>query len=197
MVPNQSDRPAFSWRPTCRQKSVMSRHRDARAEVDAVEACHLVRGTGAVPSGPWVRRVEARPWPNLPEEASTVPETRHTKQSVGVDVALDCPCSSGPATKSTCPLIDLWTAAPPDPGATWRRTGDTIETLTLRPSVLRLSDCRWHGFVTNAKLSPADHSNTAIVAEVAHHRLANHLRVGGRAWPPAPASRRASRAQRE
>ena len=37
----------------------------------------------------------------------------------------------------------------PRPKAQWDRTGETFETLTLRPSILRLGGCAWHGFITN------------------------------------------------
>lgn len=35
----------------------------------------------------------------------------------------------------------------------WQRTGDTIDTLTLKPSIQRMDPggCRWHGFVTNGE----------------------------------------------
>ena len=69
----------------------------------------------------------------------------------GVGVALDCPCGSEACNKIYVPFDRPLDGSAPDPGATWQRTGDTIETLTLRPSVLRLSDCRWHGFVTNGE----------------------------------------------
>lgn len=36
---------------------------------------------------------------------------------------------------------------------TWDRTGDTIDTITLKPSIQRMDPggCRWHGFVTNGE----------------------------------------------
>lgn len=37
----------------------------------------------------------------------------------------------------------------------WERTGDTIETLTLRPSIQRKQingeGCTWHGYITNGE----------------------------------------------
>jgi hypothetical protein len=35
----------------------------------------------------------------------------------------------------------------------WRRTGDTFDTLTLTPSILRIGGCGWHGFVTNGEVT--------------------------------------------
>ena len=38
----------------------------------------------------------------------------------------------------------------------WQRTGDTFESLTLTPSILRRRDrggCGWHGFITNGEVT--------------------------------------------
>lgn len=63
----------------------------------------------------------------------------------GVGVGFDCPCGCGEA-------IFVPFANPLDGGPAiqrgWVRTGETMETLTLTPSILRLSGCRWHGWVT-------------------------------------------------
>jgi len=75
----------------------------------------------------------------------------------GVGVIFKCPCGKqhheydmvfvgftnpldgGPPIRDSAPL--------------WERTGDTIETLTLRPSILRTdpNGCGWHGYVTNGE----------------------------------------------
>lgn len=69
----------------------------------------------------------------------------------GVGIVMDCPCGcdsqlyvgfhnpldGGPALESGSPR--------------WSRTGDTIETLTLTPSVLRKGPCGWHGFITDGE----------------------------------------------
>jgi hypothetical protein len=38
---------------------------------------------------------------------------------------------------------------------TWQRTGDTFETLTLSPSILRTRPygCGWHGFITDGEVT--------------------------------------------
>lgn len=69
----------------------------------------------------------------------------------GVGVIFNCPCG--------CPdevYVDF--ANPLDGGPplknlrhAWERTGDTIETLTLRPSIQRVGGCAWHGYVTNGE----------------------------------------------
>jgi hypothetical protein len=76
-------------------------------------------------------------------------------ERVGVGVMLTCPCG-------TCDEHhDLYVpfANPLDGGPAlehgknngWQRTGDTFETLTLTPSILRTRPhgCGWHGFITN------------------------------------------------
>lgn len=73
----------------------------------------------------------------------------------GVGVAFDCPCGCG--THCYVPF-----ANPLDGGPTlqserlgWQRTGETFETLTLTPSILRSKEhggCGWHGFVTNGEV---------------------------------------------
>lgn len=76
-------------------------------------------------------------------------------------VAFDCPCGCGKRR-----LITF--KNPPGMGeglgqiaglrrseSGWERTGDTFETLTLRPSIwakrdeLRPENCDWHGFLTD------------------------------------------------
>lgn len=34
----------------------------------------------------------------------------------------------------------------------WSREGDTIETLTLHPSIQRLDGCKWHGWIRNGEI---------------------------------------------
>ena len=81
------------------------------------------------------------------KNGNPVPE-RH-----GIGITFDCPCG-----------CDVWGhvsfSNPLDGGAprispgepTWTRTGDTFETLTLSPSILRSKDkggCGWHGWIKN------------------------------------------------
>lgn len=74
-----------------------------------------------------------------------------------VGVSFDCPSGcgepafipfenpedGGPAVKTT----------PNHPA--WHREGDSFETLTLRPSILRRGGCGWHGFLTNGEFTKA------------------------------------------
>lgn len=68
----------------------------------------------------------------------------------GVGIGCDCPCGT-----EGCWLAVYFTN-PLDGGPTlegvavsWQRTGDTFETLTLRPSLQRRGGCDWHGFLTD------------------------------------------------
>ncbi len=69
-----------------------------------------------------------------------------------VGVAFSCPCG---ACGKDCYILFQ---NPPDGGpccdATqrhWQRSGDTFETLSLTPSILRKDGCCWHGYITNGE----------------------------------------------
>jgi hypothetical protein len=73
---------------------------------------------------------------------------------IGVGVIFACPC--GDAT-SECyvPFANPLDGGPQYGPQGWQRTGDTMEMLTLTPSVLRTYSacgCQWHGFVTNGEV---------------------------------------------
>ncbi|MGE0362783.1 MAG: DUF6527 family protein [Vicinamibacterales bacterium] len=81
----------------------------------------------------------------------------------GVGVIFRCPCGNG-ADEHECyvPFRNPLDGGPPaDPGGWngsggWQRTGDTFETLTLTPSILRNRShggCGWHGFITNGEVT--------------------------------------------
>lgn len=77
-----------------------------------------------------------------------VPERR------GVAVSFLCPCGRRDYDNGHTPRVAVHMSPPldggaPDTGHTWVRTGDTFETLALRPSIQRVGGCAWHGFVTN------------------------------------------------
>lgn len=72
----------------------------------------------------------------------------------GVAVSFNCPCGSAECQRACIMLTN-----PIDGGSsvqdgqpTWERTGDTFETLSLTPSIQRVSDCRWHGLITNGEV---------------------------------------------
>lgn len=84
-------------------------------------------------------------------------ELHPVPRRVGVGLVMDCPCGQ---CGSRC-YVDF--ANPLDGGSpiqpndhVWERTGETFDTLTLRPSILRARDkggCGWHGFVTNGEVN--------------------------------------------
>lgn len=74
----------------------------------------------------------------------------------GVGVIMDCPCGKCPPIGEGgglyVPFANPLDGFGPFDRKGWQRTGDTIETLTLSPSVLRSRDrggCGWHGFIEN------------------------------------------------
>lgn len=85
--------------------------------------------------------------PGITRDGQPVPERR------GVGIIIDCPC--GNRDEDHRLFIPFAVALDGSPGSYgekgWQRTGDTFETLTLRPSVLRVGGCKWHGFITNGE----------------------------------------------
>lgn len=69
----------------------------------------------------------------------------------GVAVIMDCPCGKC-GTELVVPFAVAVDGKPwQDKG--WNRSGETIETLSLKPSVKRMDKggCGWHGFITNGE----------------------------------------------
>lgn len=76
----------------------------------------------------------------------------------GVGISFNCPCGCG--VECFIPMTPALDGLPYDNGGTnhvWNRTGDTFETLTLTPSILRTPPrgCGWHGFITNGEVTKA------------------------------------------
>lgn len=69
-----------------------------------------------------------------------------------VGVSLNCPC--GCEHELFVPFANPEDGLGPIyPGRGWQRTGDTLETLTLVPSIQRELPKRcWHGFITNGEI---------------------------------------------
>lgn len=68
----------------------------------------------------------------------------------GIGIIFDCPCGNPDDIVAVefDPPLD---GKPPHrkDGHVWKRTGDTFDTLTLHPSILRVGGCEWHGWVRN------------------------------------------------
>lgn len=78
----------------------------------------------------------------------------------GVGVQFDCPCGKC-GMPCFVPFRQPLDGGPPlwgEDRSLWNRSGDTFDTLTLTPSILRSPDkggCGWHGFVTNGEIVTA------------------------------------------
>lgn len=80
----------------------------------------------------------------------------------GIGLMFQCPCGS-PDCWCYVPFANPLDGEPPPEGTTvaWQRTGETFETLTLTPSILRKKwidtagrehGCGWHGFITSGEV---------------------------------------------
>ena len=78
----------------------------------------------------------------------------------GIGLALDCPCGCGQGL--FIPFANPIDGGPNEQPKGWQRTGETFESLSLRPSVLRVKwkdasgaehGCGWHGFITNGEVT--------------------------------------------
>ena len=75
----------------------------------------------------------------------------------GMGVSFDCPC--GKEHLSYEKRAYIFFDNPFDGGTNsyggkslWKRTGDTFDNLTLTPSIQRMGDCKWHGFITKGEI---------------------------------------------
>lgn len=76
----------------------------------------------------------------------------------GVSLLCDCPCGKCDEHHQLhVPFANPIDGGPGLHGEKgWQRTGDTFETLTLKPSILRsraLGGCGWHGYITNGEVT--------------------------------------------
>lgn len=69
-----------------------------------------------------------------------------------VGISFDCPCGCGhPLTVLFKVPVGRVEPYHLEGTVQWEREGDTFETITLRSSILRMSGCGWHGFITNGE----------------------------------------------
>lgn len=89
-------------------------------------------------------------------------------ERTGIGLSFDCPCPSCAAQREGDSYRDFHLrisvsfenpldGGPPLRGdrPLWTRTGDTFETITLKPSILVRDRCGWHGFVRNGEVIDA------------------------------------------
>lgn len=74
-------------------------------------------------------------------------------ERTGVGVMFDCPCGCG--ANRYVPFANPIDDKGPDNERGWQRVGDTLETLTLSPSILVVGECGWHGFIRNGQIENA------------------------------------------
>lgn len=89
--------------------------------------------------------------------------------SPGTSTGLQFICPKCRTQRLVVPFSPVIGAGPVDPtlnakGVVWSRTGETVETITLRPSVdskhvlfnddppHNPTECRWHGFITDGEV---------------------------------------------
>ena len=73
----------------------------------------------------------------------------------GVGVEFECPCGcESPVYIPFRNPLDGGPAYESGNHPTWERTGETLEDLTLSPSILRLSGCKWHGYIRQGRAEP-------------------------------------------
>jgi len=103
------------------------------------------------------RLVDLHPtWVGAGGEGVTGSDGKPVPRREAVGISFDCLCGCGGAifVQFQNPLD----GGPPHdlrPSILWQRTGDTFETLTLRPSILfhPSGSCRgWHGFITDGNV---------------------------------------------
>lgn len=73
----------------------------------------------------------------------------------GVGITFDCPCGCGDRVFAS--FDNPIDGGPPlgDARPLWSRTGESFDEMTLRPSILRIDGCGWHGWITNGEISSA------------------------------------------
>jgi hypothetical protein len=70
----------------------------------------------------------------------------------GMGIIFDCPCGKCDEDHQLAVPFSNPIDGGPAIERGWKRTGETFETLTLEPSILRLSGCGWHGWIRNGEV---------------------------------------------
>jgi hypothetical protein len=116
-----------------------------------------------------MRLVDMNPrWMNAAGESVTNADGTPVERRTGIGLLFHCPCGryeddGGERYYEECyvPFSNPLDGGPQVGGQGWQREGDTFETLTLRPSILRLKwkgqdgqehGCGWHGFITSGEI---------------------------------------------
>lgn len=81
-------------------------------------------------------------------DGSPVPER------TGIGLIFDCPCGKC-NTRAFVAFENPLDGGVPHISKgqpTWQRIGDTFDTITLEPSILRVGGCGWHGYIRNGEI---------------------------------------------
>jgi hypothetical protein len=113
-----------------------------------------------------VRLIELKPrWvginPANPDKHYVLPGGQVAPSPIHIGVSFICPhCLDQRLAVLFHPIIDPdgWAvkngwALPDATNKRWQRTGDTFNTLTLKPSIDCSGSKHWHGFVTNGEVT--------------------------------------------
>lgn len=105
-----------------------------------------------------MKLIELHPqWMNAGGEGIFDANGNPASERVGVGILLNCPCgNSDESHQLYVPFANPLDGGPPiETGKNngWQQTGETFDTLTLTPSILRSrQNCVWHGFITNGEI---------------------------------------------
>lgn len=91
-------------------------------------------------------------WVGAGGEGITSADGTPAPRREGIGIMFDCPCGQ-PDDVVFVHMKPPLDGGPVLPGTRcWDRVGDTFETLSLTPSILKLDGCKWHGYVTNGEI---------------------------------------------
>ena len=75
-----------------------------------------------------------------------------------VAVSFDCPCGDSHCLRACIGFTNPPDGKGPNQGSgehTWEMTGKSFEDLTLEPSIERVGECGWHGWIKEGNVTEA------------------------------------------
>lgn len=99
-----------------------------------------------------MRFIELNPqWVDAGGEGISDSEGNPVPERNGVGIIFDCPC--GCSIKCYVGLTNPLDGKPYiNQRPLWNREGEDFNTISLKPSIRRLTGCKWHGFITNGEV---------------------------------------------
>lgn len=93
-------------------------------------------------------------WIGAGGEGITNSDGTPAKKREGVGISFNCPCGCGSDVYIGFENpLDGGEKFDKEPHPSWKRTGDTFDTLTTTPSILRVGGCKSHFFITNGEIT--------------------------------------------